>query len=54
MVHIGTIARELGADCENVYRPIAIFADGCGTEALLASLPVRSSYFSDLALGQNS
>ena len=52
MVHIDTIARELGADCEDVYRPITIFADGCGTEALLAGLPVRSSYFSDLAPGR--
>ena len=52
MVHIDTIARELGADCEDVYRPITTFAGGCGTEALLASLPVRSSCFSDLALGK--
>lgn len=47
-----TISREPGADCEDVYRPITIFADGCGTEALLAGVPVRSSYFSALAPGE--
>ena len=52
MVHIEAIPRESGADCEDVYRPITTFADGCGTEALLAGLPIRSSYFSDLAPGE--
>ena len=49
MVHIDTFLREPGADCEDVYRPITTFPDGCGTEALLAGLPIRSSYFSGLA-----
>ena len=49
MVRIDTIAREPGVDREDVYRPITTFVDGGGTETLLASLPVRSSYFSDLA-----
>ena len=52
MVHIDAISRESGADREDMYRPITTFADRCGTEALLASLPIRSSYFSDLAPGE--
>ena len=52
MVHIDTTPREPGAGCEDVYRPITTFANGCGTEALLAGVPVRSSYFSDLAPGE--
>ena len=47
MAHIGTILRELGADYEDVCKMIAIYAGGCGAEALHANLPIRSSYFAD-------
>ena len=52
MVHIDAIPREPEADREDVHRPITTVADGCGTEALLAGLPIRSSYFSNLAPGE--